>query len=130
MIRRHPRSTLFPYTTLFRSRRREREAFRRQHRARKSRIATAVVERMEIETSVRARDFEQTLQAELWIDQVHRIGADRADLAVEVDADAEDSSRRVRDVVGHVESTGNAGVRGRYVENVAGVEPDVPLHTQ
>src|SRR5687768_18113400 len=79
MIRRHPRSTLFPYTTLFRSRRREREAFRRQHRARKSRIATAVVERMEIETSVRARDFEQTLQAELWIDQVHRIGADRSE---------------------------------------------------
>src|SRR5207247_11211070 len=31
MIRRHPRSTLFPYTTLFRSRRRRQDLARRLH---------------------------------------------------------------------------------------------------
>src|SRR3712207_7063392 len=46
MIRRPPRSTLFPYTTLFRSDRRQREHHRQQPRRGRDR---AVIERQEVE---------------------------------------------------------------------------------
>src|SRR5687768_9426833 len=83
-------------------RRGECETLRRQHGPGHLRIASTIVERVEVEAGIRSGYLEQPLQAEERIDQVHRVRAQGANLTVEVDTDAEHAGGCVRHVVGDV----------------------------
>src|SRR5690348_17670788 len=69
MIRRPPRSTLFPYTTLFRSQRREKNAPQRVA----ERVAEPALERLEDELPVSLRSEEHTSELQSPVHLVCRL---------------------------------------------------------
>src|SRR2546425_8101805 len=85
MIRRPPRSTLFPYTTLFRSVEQRLQARARLLEARQAEIVVPPLEQREgrrvVPRAERAGEDRQVLPDELLL-QVYRVGRDDGSLAV------------------------------------------------